>query len=62
MINVISKKTLEFKNGNETYKVNPLEYSSIPDWCAKDLMFQWAKSDGTLTVAGEKENKVSLKK
>lgn len=61
MINLIAKKKIGFRNG-DTQKIvtaQPLEYASLPDWIKNDPMYEWAKADGTITVASEE---VELKK
>lgn len=55
MINLIAKKKIGFRNG-DTQKIvtaQPLEYASLPDWIKNDPMYEWAKADGTITVASE---------
>ena len=55
MINLIAKKKIGFRNGDtqEIVTAQPLEYVSLPDWIKNDPMYEWAKADGTITVASE---------
>lgn len=51
-INAIAKKKLGFRNGDtgEILTVEPLAYSTLPDWVKLDPMYDWAVNDGSLEV------------
>lgn len=51
-INAIAKKKLGFRNGDtgEILTVEPLVYSTLPDWIKNDPMYGWAVNDGSLEV------------
>ena len=60
-INLIAKKRVGFRNRDtgEILAVKPLEFSTVPDWVAKDPMYEWALADGTIEVAGEAAEKTA---
>lgn len=64
MISVIAKKTLQFRNpdnAEETVKVQPMVFTTIPDWVTTDPMYEWAKASGTLQVAAGEPEKAAAK-
>lgn len=55
-IRLISKKKIAFRNPSPTGEsdklltVEPYKFETLPDWVAKDPMYAWAKTDGTINV------------
>lgn len=49
---IFAKKNLGFRNPetNQIVTVKALDMITVPDWVEKDPMFQWALSDGSISV------------
>lgn len=59
MIRVFTKKAFRFMNPDQNAPDNerfvdtkPLAFAELPEWAAKDKMFEWAQADGDLEVMG----------
>lgn len=55
MIKLISKRRLAFRNpADGTFvTVLPQVFETVPDWAAKDPIFQWGVADGTLQTVDQ---------
>jgi hypothetical protein len=48
---IFTKKAFEFKNAaGEKVVTQPLSFTDVPDWAAKDPIFGWGVKDGDITV------------
>lgn len=55
MIRLVAKKKLGFRAGGKIITVKPYEFATLPDEAAEDPLFKWALKDGSIEVAGAKE-------
>lgn len=55
MIKLISKRRLAFRNpADGTFvTVLPQVFETVPDWAAKDPIFQWGVADGTIQTVDQ---------
>lgn len=57
-IRAFCKKNLAFTHPSEPntqFKVKMMDFTTLPDWVAKDPLFTWAKQEGSLEVLEEKQ-------
>ena len=48
---IFTKKSFEFKNDSgDSVITRPLDFIDVPDWAAKDPIFDWGVADGDITV------------
>jgi hypothetical protein len=60
---IFAKKAFEFKNtegGSE--KTAPLAFADLPEWVAKDNMFQWGLVDGDIEIIADKKDETDVEK
>lgn len=61
-IKIYSYKAYKFEKKEsgktvETVNVPPLVFSTVPEWVKKTALFNWALSDGSVVLVGDKEEK-----
>lgn len=57
---IFAKKKFMFRQGDQSFMVDPLVFTSAPDWIKKDPMFKWAQVDGDIEVLDSKEDEKAV--
>lgn len=60
---IFTKKAFEFKNSEGGSVITaPLSFHEVPDWCAEDKIFEWAKADKDIEIIGEEKKLTKAEK
>ncbi|WP_371378897.1 hypothetical protein [Sporomusa aerivorans] len=60
---IYTKKSFEFKNvAGDKVVTQPLSFTDVPDWAAKDQIFKWGKEDGDIMVTETAKEEAAAEK